>query len=340
MSKIPFRPTFLAFSLSGLGLLSLTACQSTPSNTTETSKISAAPDWVVQPPQDTADTLYGVGSGKSRDAAIQNALADLTAKLGVTVNAQFSSQLSVKNRGFEWVKQDSQKTVSTQNETLTLSNYEVVSSHQPLPTQVTVLLKTDKKRLTSDTQQALNRTMTHAPWQQDHWPTLGFIGQYQHAEKSLKGLPQFERQLAVFKSLQPNQAIENYVQFIQQTEKTFLNTQNNLSFDVSAKNAQSEPFAQLIKQSLAQNQLLKPKANVHLVVSLDEHISQAQGFTIVRNTLTLNTYEQKTLKAGQHLQLKGQGLHASQAQSQVQLRFKEHLEQQPLLETLGISLPN
>lgn len=346
MLKTQFRPTLLALALNGLGLLSLvtlTGCDSTPSTPTQPSKMSAlnaAPDWLLQPPADTTDTLYGIGSGKSRDDAIQNALADLTAKLGVTVSSQFSSQLNVKNRGFEWVKHDSQKTVKTQNVTLTLSNYEVVSSHQPLPTQVSVLIKTDKKRLTADTKLALNRFIGQAPWQQNNWATLGVIGQFQHAEKTLKALPEFERQLAVFKSLQPSQSVETYAQFIKQTEQIFLTTQNNLSFEVSASNAASAPFAKLLQQALAQNNLLKPQATARLVISVDEQISQAQGFSIVRSTFTLNTYEQSTLKAGQTLPLKGQGLQLNQAKNQVQQRFKEQIEQQSLLQILGISSPN
>ncbi|BBP43988.1 LPP20 family lipoprotein [Thiosulfativibrio zosterae] len=332
--------THLASPLFALSLLSLAlmGCQSSPEKPSSVAPtlISAQPSWVLQPPTDTAAALYGVGSGKNRTDAIQNALADLTAKLGVKVNAQFTSQLTVKNRGFEWVKQDAQKTVSTQNETITLSQYDVVDTYQPLPTQVTVLVKTDRQRLAQDTQSSLQKAIASAPWQQTNWQTQGVITHYQLAEKTLSALPQYQRELSLLKTLTPQQDFNDLDAYPSLVEKTFLAAQAALSFEVVAKDKISQPYAERLKQHLASAQLLASPASARLEVSVSQTTDSAYEFKVVRANLQLNAYEKSGLQAGRQFQIKGQGLQESQAQNQALLRFEQQLQQTPLMELLGI----
>ena len=71
----------------------LYGCASLPplekTKTVKESKVSKPnPSWILNPPKDTKDFIYGVGEANNRKAAIKSALADLISKISLTVNSQ------------------------------------------------------------------------------------------------------------------------------------------------------------------------------------------------------------------------------------------------------------
>jgi len=55
------------------------------------------PDWVLSPMQDNINTLYGLGQGRTMEAAKQAALADVAAKLFVRVSGSTTVEIQANN---------------------------------------------------------------------------------------------------------------------------------------------------------------------------------------------------------------------------------------------------
>lgn len=55
------------------------------------------PDWVLNPPQDSADSYWGVGEGFDLESAKRTALKDVAARMRVTISGSMDSQMTVSN---------------------------------------------------------------------------------------------------------------------------------------------------------------------------------------------------------------------------------------------------
>ena len=62
---------------------------------------SAPPTWVTEPPQDTPNTMWGVGEGSDLDLAKKSALKDMAAKLRVAISAQVESRITVSQNSVD-----------------------------------------------------------------------------------------------------------------------------------------------------------------------------------------------------------------------------------------------
>lgn len=55
------------------------------------------PEWVLNPPKDTAESYWGVGEGYDLEAAKRTALKDVAARLRVSISGNMESQVAVRN---------------------------------------------------------------------------------------------------------------------------------------------------------------------------------------------------------------------------------------------------
>ena len=60
-----------------------------------------APDWVLNPPKDTAQWYWGVGEGDDLETARRGALRDIAARLRVSIAGNMESQMTVHNQTVE-----------------------------------------------------------------------------------------------------------------------------------------------------------------------------------------------------------------------------------------------
>ena len=89
-SKSSVFACLLSYAALGVWVAVLSACSTlSPKHT--------PPDWVLNPPQDSADSFWGVGEGFDLESAKRTALKDVAARLRVTISATLDSQLTVNN---------------------------------------------------------------------------------------------------------------------------------------------------------------------------------------------------------------------------------------------------
>ncbi|MDR9498188.1 MAG: LPP20 family lipoprotein [Hydrogenovibrio sp.] len=125
----------------------LSACQTTPAlidgSSTESSPNASAeaapPDWLAQPPADTPTHFYASAQAKTREAALEQALAMVVRKVAVTVTSQFESRQEVWQGAFDWQRQHSEQTLHLQTPTLTVTGHKVIDA-QTRPNGTVALL--------------------------------------------------------------------------------------------------------------------------------------------------------------------------------------------------------
>lgn len=326
----------------------LAGCQTAPSqpsthtNDLNKTQLNAVPNWLLNPPQDNAQFLYGVGQGQNRQSAINSALADLSSKLGITVNSQFKTELSVKDRGFELIKRDSQKSVTTQVNAIKISQYQVVEAYAPLPAQVSVFVKTDRQKLFKTYQKTLDAQLKSYQTQQIHLAKQGPLSQFLNTAQVYEQLPNFTQKRSVAESLNPKMNSQPYLAFEETVVQNYDAQKQQILFSLQASSKTDKAFAKALSNKLSNQKLLAPfqkRAFENLQIKLlsTSSLSQAYGFYIGRYQINLQVFEGRQQIGGKQLSFKGQGTQNYQnAENQAVQKFQKLLEDEGLWRVLGI----
>jgi hypothetical protein len=145
----PFPILVLILVLSGW----LSACQTTPAlidsspskPATTTSAEAVPPAWLMDPPRDTPAHFYASAQAKTREAALEQALAMVVRKVAVTVTSQFESHQEVWQGAFDWQRQHSEQTLHLQTPSLTVTGHQVIDAQTRPGGAVVLLVKVDRR---------------------------------------------------------------------------------------------------------------------------------------------------------------------------------------------------
>ncbi len=297
------------------------------------------PEWINNPPQDSHLYLYGFGEAATKKAAIQEALADLAAKLGVTVSSQFKTELRVKQRGYEAVERDSEKKIVTEVQALTLNQYQIEDVYVASPMQVSVLIKTNKSSLYAAYQRELEAIVKTFKANQATYIQAGQYKRYQLASDEQQRYAAFHRKLLIAKTLSPSMDMTPYLRYEKQVMQQYQSAKAALSFRVSYSDKQSRAFSRPISNALAQVNLLKQQANsVQVNVKVLVEYSYTNGFYIGRYRVSITDYEGATLIGGRQFNLKGMSLQSRAATQRRALnKFTQMINEKGYWYTLGLN---
>jgi len=300
----------------------------------------ALPSWVLDVPPDTAQFLYGIGSGVSQKKAKQEALVDLSSKLGVYVKAETEINVRVKNRGYEWIEKQSSRQISTKVLGLTINQYQIEASYHPTPMQFHVLLKTDKHLLLKAYQDELKQAIKQYRVEQSFWRTLGQYERYQKACAEIVVTQKLQRKVAVIKVLNATVDLSKFQQYRQQVQSQYLAAKQQLKFQVSIKNPLSQSFSQPLRGLLAKQGLsASQKKALKIQLSTSVRFSQSYGFYIGRYLIKLDVYQGKKLLGNKQFTVKGvSAQNKADAKQQAIKKFTQLLNANRLQESLGLPL--
>lgn len=124
-----------------------TGCRHSPEQPT-----SDAPAWVLAPPPDSREYLYGVGEGFDLDSAKRAALRDVASKLRVSVSGTMQSELTVRN---EQVNRQVIDRVTAEIQKIDFSRYEIAKVSKT-GHGVATLIQVDRQAFIAETEDRLN----------------------------------------------------------------------------------------------------------------------------------------------------------------------------------------
>jgi hypothetical protein len=114
---------------------------------------AAPPEWVISPPIDTDDAMFGVGEGLDVGTATRLALRDVASKLRVSVSGSVRNQVSEANGRVDTSASSSMLSEIQKTE---FRQYSLVQS-APSPAGVFALVKVDRQAFLNDTRDRIQR---------------------------------------------------------------------------------------------------------------------------------------------------------------------------------------
>jgi len=185
------------------------------------------PQWVKNPPSDTPSTLYGLGSGRTLEAAKNAALNDIAGKLNIWVAS--SSEASSSRYAGEASRSYSED-IETRIEDLKLNNYEIEKTTERRGT-TTVLLRVGRQAVFRDTKnrlQDMDETLTRV-FKKDEGSSLVRFAAYQ---KQLKTLEDASRLVRILGALRSDFRGKAYMDRYREYRRTVETMRDQLAFRV------------------------------------------------------------------------------------------------------------
>lgn len=301
------------------------------------------PEWYTSPPANDTQWLRGVGSGESVQAATQEALNDLLAKLSVRVESQFSSEMSYSSHGFT---ETSKSQIRSEVANIRVSNYEVVATEQVRFNQYVVLIRSDRKQFIRSLADEISAG----------FKTIGHALTVAKADNPIKRYRVTQQALLDAKALMPSIWMvsgiargfdaEGYRKYVLSLHSEREKQRRNLVFYLTSS-FEDQPLLQPIRNALTDEGFVVAKTRmVDLgdLVSIDlkrkSLYSEYSGIQIATVNITLDTKDrQGNVIGSKYLSLKG---HATQgyalAESDALNKFAALIEEQGIEKILGIGL--
>ncbi len=107
-------------------ILAIQACSLLPGSKKTVKEVSM-PAWVLNPPVETSENIYGIGSGFTYNQAKEAALKDIASKLIIEVSSQSKSEVSQFNKN---VSSSANQQINTRTIETQLSDYKILQSEQ------------------------------------------------------------------------------------------------------------------------------------------------------------------------------------------------------------------
>jgi hypothetical protein len=232
-----------------LGLFLFSSCNGASSSIAVQQK-AASVAWINSTPSDNSSYYYGVGEGKTLTDAKNNALADISSRISVSVNATFSSSLSASRIGNDEeiaskVKQD----VVTKAKEIEYSNVEIQESSND-GTTWHVLVQVDRNLLAQSYIDKLTKVDNQL---QNEWDIFSSASMFEKLKLS-NGinalLSQTDTIFPILKTIKPSFDDAKYSNRYTMYTKEIRDAQNKLVFSIKA-DQNSETLASLLHAQLS-----------------------------------------------------------------------------------------
>ena len=288
-------------------IVAFSACGSTTTVQPQVdSYVNTEPKWYLHPPQSDLYTLYGVGEGANKNDAVAHALADILARLNVSVSSSFSSK-SVVHKG---IREDVQKeyidNVTSEVQKINISSYELLQSQKLGFKRYAALVKVNKRDFAEALKKELERDF-FALKEIKNDNGLNALQQLYKYKNNLQKLRNIENKLAVLNMLDKDFNQDFYLKKYEEAQKEYDVLKRSISFWVYADYT---PLAEPIKKGLSKEKfyITKGRGNRHfdVYISTDITTAHAYGFYIVRANITVQTKShKKSVVAVNNFMLKG-----------------------------------
>lgn len=247
----------------------------------------ALPQWYVAPPASDARSLYAVGEGESREAAIVDALGQLRSMLGVRVASRFESVARERQGSISDYQKETHSEVSSVAAALTIARYEIVEVHEHAFRSFMVLLRAERAELMRSFKGEIEASL-EALAQTLQTPTL-------EALIALKALQadfemRFEAQLTALTTLDAEDAAQRYKERYGSMRAQIEAFEKQFSFALST---QDVALSSVVRAALSQKgyRVADRTAGHTIRIASDYERTYAYGFYIVRARIELQTLD-------------------------------------------------
>ena len=258
----------MKYTLAGLliGMLFLSGCGGSGPSVKEQEHISGRD--FLQAPSDSSEFFYAVGEGEDVSSAKNNALADISSRISVSISSSIDNRLSVsRENGIESTSQDIKTRVKSVAKTIEFSGVNVVQRMEK-EESTQVLVKVDREILYQSYLKKLQRLEEKIQTQMNEIKRSSLFYQLKLSFQTRKKLLQAEEFLLLLEAMNPRFEDKAYRVRFSKVEDSLDKIKKSAVFSIQAdKNSAS--LSTLIKERLSADniKMSSSKANVQIHLS-------------------------------------------------------------------------
>lgn len=265
------------------------------------------PNWYTKPPANDEQWLTGVGSGQSIQAATQEALNDMLAKLSVQIASSFTSEMQLNRSGFQEIAVSH---IQSEVKKIRISNYETVATRQTGYDQFVVLVRSDRNAFVRGLRDDLNNTFSDIEHQITEAQKDHALKRYRTIQKAAETAKKLIPTLLVSASVDSNFNAKEYRDKISRLFTLSEMYRRNLVFEIQSSSENLSLIAELRKAitqagfaltdtSKANNPVANSQQAPQIIVKLNSTTDyvQAEGIKIAQMRIYIDCTDQnkKTL---------------------------------------------
>ena len=256
----------------------------------------AVPKWYEHPPRSTNSELYGVGEGKSKKEAIDNALSLIASTLSVSISSSYSAKTVIK----EGRVNSSDATYVNQThrdvKKIRIINYRVLNAAQLGFKRFAVLVEVNKEELFRGLKNELDQEFATIAAKEKNIEHENALLQLAFYKRSLQNLKNMQNNLAVMKVLDEKFDTASYRNKQNLLERKYHKLLSKITFWVDAdKNAKR--FVTVVEAGITKQRfMLKKKKDIYgfrIYITAKIKKAEAYGFSIARSEIAFVTKDHK-----------------------------------------------
>ncbi len=303
----------------------------------------SVPSWYVNQPGTTSTTLYSVGEGQDKEAAVMNALGNMVSTLSVSFSSQYSSKEVIE----EGVKNTRQLTASSEIQSdvkkIRISNYELLEHKELGFRQHIVLIKSDKQKLFNSLKSELEQKFDLIDKEKDALSRYHALKQLLFYKKAKMDISDVPNTLVVMNVLNDSFDGRPYLTKVSSVNSQYDRLLSEISFSVKsngdAKGLESSIINGLNDEKL-QVRYATGKKHFILTVTSKTQEASSHGFTIARTSIDISVRDYRGSVIGSNkLNLIGQSTQGYEiAKESVAVKLNEMIKKEGISKVIGLDL--
>ncbi len=262
------------------------------------------PSWYAHPPHSTESELYGVGEGKSKREAIDNALSLIASTLSVSISSSYSAKTVVKEGRVN--SSDATYVNQTQSDVkkIRITNYRLLNAAELGFKRFAVLVTVNKEELFRGLKNELEQQFLDISQNEKSIKNENPLAQLAFYKKSLQSLNNLQNTLSVMKVLHEKTDINFYLQKRHRLEQKYHALLSKITFYIKA-DKEAKRFVSAVETGITKQKfsLKKSRDMYHFTVFMQAKIKKAQsyGFSIARSEINFVTKDYRGRVVGRNL---------------------------------------
>lgn len=305
--------------------------------------IKETPSWYMTPPKPTSSTLYAVGEGENRDAAVADALSAMLASLSVSISSNFRTKSVVKEGAEESFNTTSVNEIESVVQKIRISSYEVVEFQEMGFKKYIVLVQSDKRKLFESLKKELDQKFEIIESKRLKSQSYNTIKQLAISKEAKASVSDVLSTLLVMNVLDSSFDDSMYIAKTKAVDEHYEQLHSSITFSVHC-NDEAQNLVAPIKSGLSAQKLTLQDAsgekhfNIYIQATIEK--AESYGFSLARSAIVLVVKDSYGAIIGSNkLNITGQSTQGyAIAKESVAVKLNEMIKRDGIGKILGLEL--
>lgn len=301
------------------------------------------PSWYTHPPRSDASTLYEVGEGVDRHAAVTDALNLMAAGLSVTIASEYRSTATEKRRDDYAISEfSSQNDIRADVEKIRITNYSILEATEQSFRKYLVLVKAEKSDLAKGMKNDIDATFRSLESGEKALRDADALRRYFFYRDAVKEIKSVQASLRVVRLLDTAFDPTPYLDAQRDYEQRLTHLKQHIAFELSAHSSFADTLVPVVREGIAGENLFtgkKSNASLYRVeIKTSKEYATSMGVFLARTAIALQTADPSgTVVGTRTLHLIGQSSQSyAIAEANVAIKLKNVIKKEGILAVLGL----